>query len=39
MGRSQLETAVTQLTLEKIALASSLVEAEKLLGMEVKKTA
>ncbi|HMS86756.1 MAG TPA: helix-turn-helix domain-containing protein [Nitrospira sp.] len=33
----ELETAVAQLTLEKIVLESSLAEAEKLLGMEVKK--
>lgn len=33
----ELETAVVQLTLEKVVLESSLVEAEKLLGMEVKK--
>lgn len=33
----ELEAAVAQLTLEKIVLESSLVEAEKLLGMEVKK--
>lgn len=33
----ELEAAVAQLTLEKIVLESSLVEAEKLLGMAVKK--
>jgi transposase-like protein len=33
----ELESAVAQLTLEKIVLASSLEEAEKLLGTEVKK--
>lgn len=33
----ELETAVAQLTLEKIVLESTLAEAEKLLGMEVKK--
>jgi hypothetical protein len=33
----ELETAVAQLTLEKIVLESSLAEAEKLLGMDVKK--
>lgn len=33
----ELETAVAQLTLEKIVLESSLAEAEKLLGMKVKK--
>lgn len=33
----ELETAVAQLTLEKIVLETSLVEAEKLLGFEVKK--
>ncbi|MBW7959835.1 MAG: transposase [Candidatus Promineofilum sp.] len=33
----ELETAVAQLTLEKIVLESSLTEAEQLLGMEVKK--
>lgn len=33
----ELETAVAHLTLEKIVLESSLAEAEKLLGMEVKK--
>lgn len=33
----ELETAVAQLTLEKIVLASSLAEAERLLGMDVKK--
>jgi transposase-like protein len=32
-----LEAAVAQLTLEKIVLESSLAEAEKLLGMDVKK--
>lgn len=34
----ELETAVAQLTLEKIVLESSLAEAEKLLGMDIKKT-
>jgi transposase-like protein len=33
----ELEAAVAQLTLEKIVLETSLVEAEKLLGLEVKK--
>lgn len=33
----ELEGAVAQLTLEKIVLESSLAEAEKLLGMAVKK--
>jgi transposase len=33
----ELEKAVAQLTLEKIVLESSLAEAEKLLGMDVKK--
>lgn len=33
----ELEAAVAQLTLEKIVLESSLAEAEKLLGMDVKK--
>ena len=33
----ELETAVAQLTLEKIVLESSLADAEKLLGVEVKK--
>ena len=33
----ELETAVAQLTLEKIVLESSLAEAEKLLGMDIKK--
>ena len=32
-----LEAAVAQLTLEKIVLESSLAEAEKLLGMDIKK--
>lgn len=34
----ELETAVAQLTLDKIVLESSLAEAEQLLGIEVKKT-
>jgi transposase len=33
----ELEAAVSQLTLEKIVLESSLAEAEKLLGQDVKK--
>ena len=33
----ELESAVAQLTLEKIVLQSSLAEAETLLGMDVKK--
>ena len=33
----ELETAVAQLTLEKIVLESSLAEAEQLLGMDIKK--
>lgn len=33
----ELETAVAQLTLEKIVLQSSLAEAETLLGMDIKK--
>lgn len=33
----ELESAVAQLTLEKIVLETSLAEAEKLLGMAVKK--
>ena len=33
----ELETAVAQLTLEKIVLEYSLAEAEQLLGMDVKK--
>ena len=33
----ELETAVAQLALEKIVLESSLAEAEKMLGVEVKK--
>lgn len=32
-----MEAAIAQLTLEKIVLESSLAEAEKLLGMDVKK--
>lgn len=33
----EMEAAIAQLTLEKIVLESSLAEAEKLLGMDVKK--
>lgn len=34
---ADMEAAIAQLTLEKIVLESSLAEAEKLLGMDVKK--